>query len=241
MPALPLLSAEWHRLAMLHFDAEAATLQRYVPPGTEIDLWRGQAVVSVVGLLSRHTRALGVVPAALPPSFAQINLRTYVKRPGRPGEPHLGVDGHRHGVVFITELVPRALLAACGRAYGEPYVTTATRHEFAAGRVRYAWRLGGAWSELALDFEGPPKPLQPGTEAEFFALRHWGYNRRGQRARECRVEHSRWNHWVAEAADLAGGFGSLVPPWLAEVLARRPRSAYLAAGSTATLYHAGTI
>jgi hypothetical protein len=225
---------------MLHFDAEAAALQQFVPPGTELDLWRGRPIVSVVGLLSRHTRVLGVVPAAIPASFVQVNLRTYVRRPGRPGEPHVGLDGHRHGVVFLRELVPRPLLAACARAYGEPYVTAPTSHEFAAGRVRYGWKLGGGWSELVLDFDGSPTPLQPGTEAEFLAMRHWGYSRRGPRTRECRVEHSRWHHWVADAADLSGGFGELVPPWLAEVLSQRPRSAYLAAGSTARLYHGET-
>ena len=72
-------------------------------------------------------------------------------------------------------------------------------------------------------------------------MRHWGYNRRGARTRESRVEHPRWQHWVAEAADLSGGFGRLVPPWLAAVLAGRPRSAYLAAGSTATMFHVGTV
>ena len=225
---------------MLHFDAEAAALQQYVPPGTELDLWRGRAIVSVVGLLSRHTRVLGVVPAALPASFVQVDLRTYVRRPGRVGEPHVGLDGHRHGVVAVCELVPRPLLAACARAYGEPTVTAATRHEFASGRVRYGWRLGGEWSEVVLDFDGSPAPLQPGTEAEFLALRHWSYCRRGSKTRESRLEHTRWHHWVADAADLAGGFGSLVPPWLAEALARRPRSAHLAAGSTARRYHGET-
>ncbi len=233
---MPLMSAEWHRLAMLHFDADPAALQRYIPAGTELDLWQGQAIVSVVGLLSRHTRALGVLPVALPPSFAQVNLRTYVRRPGRPGDPFLGPDGYRHGAVFIAELVPRPLLAACARAYGEPYFTAATYHEFAAGEVRYGWCIGGEWSELAIEFEGAPTLLQPGSEADFLAMRHWGYNQRG---RECRVEHPRWHHWTAEAADLSGDFGPVVPRALAAILAGPPRSAYLMVGSKMTLYHVG--
>ena len=232
-----LMSAEWHRLAMLHFDADAAALQQYIPVGTELDLWQGQAIVSVVGLLSRHTRALGVLPAALAPSFAQINLRTYVRRPGRPGDPNLGPDGYRHGTVFICELVPRPLLAACARVYGEPYFTAATYHEFAASRVRYGWCIGGEWSELTLEFEGAPTLIQPGTEAEFLSMRHWGYNQRG---RECRVEHPRWHHWAAETADLSGDFGPVVRRGLAEVLAGPPRSAYLIMGSKMAMYHVGT-
>lgn len=237
MAPIPLMSAEWHRLAMLHFDADAAALRPYIPAGTELDLWQGQAVVSVVGLLSRHTRALGVWPAALPPSFAQVNLRTYVRRPGRAGDTLLGPDGYRHGVAFICELVPRPLLAACARAYGEPYYTAATYHEFAACGVRYGWCIGGEWSELTVEYEGAPALLQPGTEAEFLAMRHWGYNQRG---RECRVEHPRWQHWAAEAAELAGDFGPVVEPALAEVLAGPPRSAAVMMGSKMTMFHVGT-
>jgi len=238
MPRLPLMSAEWHRLAMLHFDADAAALQQFVPVGTELDLWRGQPVISVVGLLSRHTRALGLVPAALPPSFAQIDLRTYVRRPGRPGDKHVGPDGHRHGVVFLCELVPRPLLAACARAYGEPYYTAATCHEFAAGGVYYGWCIGGEWSGMTLEVAGPPTPLRPGSEAEFLAMRHWGYNYRG---REWVVEHPRWQHWPAEVTDLALDFGPLIPEALAEALDGAPRSAYLALGSKMTMWHVGRV
>lgn len=237
MSRLPLMSAEWHRLAMLHFDADPAALREYVPAGTELDLWQGQAVVSVVGLLSRHTRALGGLPAALQPSFAQVNVRTYVRRPGRPGDPHVGRDGYRHGATFLCELVPRSLLAACARAYGEPYYTAATCHEFIAGGVYYGWSIGGAWSGLTLEFSGAPTLMQPGTEAEFLAMRHWGYNYRG---RECQVEHPRWQHWTAEVTDLALDFGPLLSPGVTEALEGAPRSAYLAVGSKMTMFHVGS-
>lgn len=236
MARLPLMSAEWHRLAMLHFDADAAALRRHVPPGTELDLWHGQATLSVVGLLSRHTRVLGLLPAAMPPSFAQINVRTYVRRPGRPGDPHLGADGCRHGAVFLCELVPRPLLAACARAYGEPYFTAATGHEFASGGVRYQWRLGDEWQGMTLTFTGAPTLLRPGTEAEFLAMRHWGYNFRG---RQCQVEHPRWQFWRAEPTDLALDFGPLLPQALTEALGRGPRSAHLAVGSKMRMFHVG--
>jgi hypothetical protein len=238
MPRLPLMSAEWHRLAMLHFDADPAALRAYVPPGTELDLWHGQAVISVVGLLSRHTRALGLVPAALPPSFAQINVRTYVRRPGRPGDAHLGADGCRHGAVFLCELVPRPLLAACARAYGEPYYTATTCHEFVAGGVYYGWCLDGAWSGMTLEFAGAPAPLRSGSEAEFLAMRHWGYNYRG---RECQFEHPRWQHWSAGVGELALAFGPLVSPGLAEALGGVPRSADLLVGSKMTMFHVGSV
>ena len=240
MSDLRLLSAEWHRVAMLHYEVDAAPLQTYVPPGTELDLWRGKAIVSVVAFLSKHTRVFGMLPAALSSTFAQINLRTYVRRPGTPGEPHVGPDGYRHGVTFLTELVPRPLLASFARTYGEPYVTAATRNDFNTGEVRYGWYLGGAWNELLVTFEGSSIEMRPGSEAEFFAMRHWGYNRRGDKVRECRVEHPRWRYWNAMSAHLWGGFGELVPPWLASALAGEPRSAYLAAGSPATLFHVGS-
>jgi len=43
------LTAEWRYLAMLNYRVTPATLQQFVPAGTELDLWNGIAFISVVG------------------------------------------------------------------------------------------------------------------------------------------------------------------------------------------------
>ena len=43
------LTAEWRYLVLLNYDIEARVLEPLVPAGTTLDLWRGRALVSVVG------------------------------------------------------------------------------------------------------------------------------------------------------------------------------------------------
>ena len=52
----PFLTAQWRYLSMLNFRIDPAVLRPHVPAGTELDLWRGDALVSVVGFRFVDTR-----------------------------------------------------------------------------------------------------------------------------------------------------------------------------------------
>ena len=97
------LTADWRWLAMLNYAFPADLLEPLVPRGPDLDLWQGDAYVSVVGFLFERIRVLGV-PLVTHRRFEEVNLRFYVM-PDVAGEP-------RHGVTFIRELVPRRLVAA---------------------------------------------------------------------------------------------------------------------------------
>ena len=43
------LTAQWRELAMLNYDVDPALIERFVPAGTELDLWNGRAFLSLVG------------------------------------------------------------------------------------------------------------------------------------------------------------------------------------------------
>ena len=45
------LRAEWRQLAMLNYEVDPQVVRPFLPNGTELDLWRGRAYVSVVGFL----------------------------------------------------------------------------------------------------------------------------------------------------------------------------------------------
>src|SRR5688500_10408662 len=90
----PFLSAEWRYLAMLNFRVNPDLLAPFVPRGTQLDFFRGETYVSLVGFLFRDTRILGIsVPHHR--AFEELNLRFYVVRE-QAGEI-------RRGVVFIKE------------------------------------------------------------------------------------------------------------------------------------------
>jgi uncharacterized protein YqjF (DUF2071 family) len=126
------LRAGWYHLAMLNYPADAAMLQRYVPAGTELDVWKGKPYLSMVGFMMLNTRVHGI-PIPCHRNFEEVNLRTYVRRKT--------AGGWRRGVVFIKEIVPRRMIAfVARRVYNENYVADAPSSRAAkrraAGRQR---------------------------------------------------------------------------------------------------------
>jgi uncharacterized protein YqjF (DUF2071 family) len=226
------LTASWRFLAMLNYEIDPAALAARVPAGTEIDLWNGRALVSMVGFLFLDTRLRGV-PIPFHRDFEEVNLRFYVRR--------RGPEGWRRGVVFVKEIVPRrALAAVANRVYGESYVAMPMRHgvDLEEGRLRegggveYGWRHRGAWQALRARTAGPAAPAPAGSEEEFVTEHYWGYARPpGGGSIEYRVEHPRWNVWQVAAAELECDAADLYGPEFAAPLAARSTSAFVADGS----------
>ena len=227
------LTAEWRHLAMLNYEVEPALLDRFVPPGTELDPWDGKIFVSVVGFLFLRTRLLGW-PVPFHQDFEEVNLRFYVRRKAE--------DGWRRGVVFIKEIVPRAAIAMVARTlYNEPYIALPMSHRIdaTAGRVgaaEYGWRSGGRDNRLKVVTCGAARPLQDGSEAEFITEHYWGYNSRpGGPRLEYRVEHPRWRVQETREAVLDCDVAGLYGKEFSRCLEGRPSSAFLAEGSEVTV------
>ena len=228
------LTAEWQHLAMLNYEIEPSALAPYVPSGTELDLWNGKNLVSVVGFMFLNTRVFGI-PIPFHRDFEEVNLRLYVRRKAE--------DGWRRGVVFIKEIVPRAAIALTARKlYNEPYIALPMAHRIEEERglvksAEYSWRFHGRQNSLKLITCDTAQPQIEGSEAEFITEHYWGYNaQRDGSTLEYRVEHPRWRVYdVADAkldCDVAGLYGE---PFR-ESLNRQPSSAFLAEGSAVTVY-----
>ena len=100
------LTAEWRSLVMINYTVDRAVLDPLLPRGVDLDLWKGGALVSMVGFLFLDCRVLGV-PVPFHRDFEEVNLRFYVRRK---------VDGAwRRGVVFVREIVPRRAIALIAR------------------------------------------------------------------------------------------------------------------------------
>lgn len=235
-PAARFLSAEWRYLVMLNYAVDPAVLRPLVPRGTELDAWGGTTFVSVVGFLFQDTRLLGI-PIPFHRDFEEVNLRFYVGRQGP--------EGWRRGVTFIKEIVPRRAIATVANAvYNERYVALPMRHrvERAAGIAEYGWRHGGRWHSVGARFSGEPRPLTPGSEAEFITEHYWGYTaQRDGGTVEYRVEHPSWNVWDATDAALDCDVAAFYGPQFAEALASPPTSAFVADGSPITVRRARRI
>jgi uncharacterized protein YqjF (DUF2071 family) len=223
------LTAEWRYLAMLNFAVEPELLADRVPPGTTLDAWNGTTYVSLVGFMFLRTRVLGV-PVPFHVNFEELNLRFYVRREAA-GES-------RRGVVFVKEIVPRFAIATVARVvYNENYVAMPMRHGLDVGgaergSAEYGWRHRGRWNRLRVETEGPPRPLEPGSEAEFITEHYWGYAaQKGGGTMEYRVEHPPWRVWNATGHALDCDAASIYGERFGPALAAAPVSAFLAEGS----------
>lgn len=229
----PFLTAEWRDLILLNFPVDRALLQPLVPAGTELDIWNGEALVSLVGFRFWNTRVLGLgIPGHR--NFEEVNLRFYVRR--------MADDGERRAVVFVRELVPRRAIAWMARAlYNEPYRAVPMRHAFTSSdgtrALRYQWSDGGNWVGLRAHTVGPPASIVPGSEAEFITEHYWGYTRqRDGGTVEYRVEHPSWRVWETRDAGVEGDLTATYGHAFAEILAGTPRSAFVADGSPITVF-----
>jgi uncharacterized protein len=226
------LSAEWRWLVMLNYEVDPAALQPFLPRGTELDLWDGRAIASMVGFRFLRTKVLGV-PIPFHTDFDEVNLRFYVRRE---------IGGElRRGVVFVKEIVPMPAISLVARTlYGEKYVTHRMRHrvEPERGIFDYEWKAHGQWNRISARTSGEPSPLVPGSEAEFTFEHYYGYTRRSAvRTIEYRVDHPRWRAWTADSCELSANVAGLYGPQFVESLAAKPRAAFVAEGSPVTVGH----
>lgn len=232
------LSARWHDLLLLNYEVEPELLEPYVPAGTQLDLFEGRALVSIVGFQFLDTRLHGwPIPAHR--SFPEINLRLYVVRKEH-GEL-------RRGVVFIRELVPKWAVAWVARwLYEERYRCVPMQADPAqprsggapSERLRYAWKAAGRWHSLAARLAAAPALPERGSESEFIIEHYWGYTARSDGGTsEYSVEHPPWRIAPAIEVECSADWGSVYPREFGSVLAGPPRSAFIAEGSAVTVSH----
>lgn len=163
------LKAEWRKLALANYVIDEAVLHKYVPHGTELDLWEGKCYVSLVGFMFKNTRLLGVkVPYHV--NFEEVNLRFYVRR--------LENGVWKRGVVFIKEIVPKwAITFVANSVYKENYETMPMRHIWeendASRTVEYYWTKNGKENSFCLEAELQAQQIEKDSETEFITEHYW--------------------------------------------------------------------
>lgn len=214
---------------MFNYEVDPALLQPWLPPATEVDLFEGKALVSIVGFLFHNTRVLGVRwPGHV--NFEEVNLRFYVRH-------HDGVAWQR-GVSFVSEIVPLPLVAQIANGfYNEHYAAARMRHRIVQEdghlSASFEWNLRRAgWNSLYVKALHEPEVMQPGTEQHFIFEHYHGYNRLNATTTIAyTVAHPAWRVYPVQEArlqcDVAGLYGSEWVPYLTQP----PRSVFLAEGS----------
>jgi hypothetical protein len=228
------LSAEWRDLVMLNYEVEPSLLNRYVPPGTALDSFKGRTYVSLVGFRFCRTKLFGRFPVPFHVDFDEVNLRFYVRRKEDSDD--------RRGVVFIAEVVPKPAIATTARlVYGENYIYLPMRHRIETEKLNktaeYQWRVGNQWCRLSAQTIGLPTHPQEVSLEQFITEHYWGYSTQGSDGCvEYQVSHAPWQVWATTKAGFEGEASALYGCELATVLQRCPDCAFVADGSPVVVF-----
>jgi len=214
---------------MANYEVDPALLAERVPKGTTIDLHDGKCFVSLVGFMFLDTRVLDfLVPFHV--NFEEVNLRFYVRRE---------TDGEiRRGVVFVKEIVPKAMIAAVARKlYGEPYERWKMSHFRDDRFVRYTWEKSSSKNTLGVERGESQGVPAENSHGEFIIEHYWGYTkRRENRTDEYKVEHPKWELFAADNPQIAVDFGKTYGPEFGVLNNQKPYSILLARGSEIAVY-----
>ena len=226
------LRAEWRKLILANYIIDKEVLLKYVPAGTELDLWNGNCYVSLVGFMFKNTKLLGVkIPFHT--NFEEVNLRFYVKRFDN------GV--WKRGVVFIKEIVPkRALTFVANTIYKENYETLPMKHSWTLENgeqiIDYKWKKDGLWYSMSVQTSMERSMMESGSEEEFIAEHYWGYAQvNSKKTNEYEVTHPKWEVYEVKDYKIDIDFKAVYGSDFEMLNNSKPTSVILAEGSKITV------
>jgi len=226
------LKAEWKNLALFNYEVDSKVLQKYVPAGTEIDIWNNKCYISLVGFMFKNTKVLGLkVPFHI--NFEEVNLRFYVKR-FENGE-------WKRGVVFIKEIVPKKAITFIANSwYQEHYETQKMKHEIVENEDTntfiYKWKNDKKWNTIEIEAKKDLSEIKIDSEAEFITEHYFGYTKISEETTfEYEVTHPRWEQLKVLNYRIDIDFGKIYGDDFEFLQNRKPTSVFLAKGSQITV------
>jgi len=226
------LKAEWRKLAFANYVVNPEILTKYIPYGTELDLWNGKCYVSLIGFMFLNTKLLGIkIPFHT--NFEEVNLRFYVKR--------FDNNSWKRGVVFIKEIVPKsALTFVANTVYNENYETLPMRHlwktEEDKRTVEYEWKKNGYWSKFKIEAEVASSEIVANSATEFITEHYWGYAKiNDQATNEYEVTHPKWKKYTVKSYEIDVDFKTVYGQEFEFLNNGEPDSVMLAEGSEITV------
>ena len=221
------LSAEWRKLAIANYIVDPAILLPYLPRHTELDLWKGNCYVSLIGFMFLKTK-LKSIRIPFHSNFEEVNLRFYVR---------FNDNGTwKRGVTFIKEIVPKpALTLVANTIYGEKYETLPMKHDWSVDEkiihVRYQWKKE-KWNSISIEAGNTLLRISPGSDEDFITEHYWGYTRLNEnQTSEYEVRHPTWSTYDLKGYNIEVDFAKCYGKEFGFLSDRNPDSVMLAEGS----------
>lgn len=93
---------EWHGNIMLHWEIPFEMIQSFIPEGLELDIFKGEAWVSIIAFSVKNIRTKRIPPVSFLSDFHEVNLRTYVIKNGKPGIYFLSIEAQKWLPAFMA-------------------------------------------------------------------------------------------------------------------------------------------
>ena len=178
----PMLAEDWRTFTAIHWSFPAEAIRPHVDPRLELDLFEGEAWVSMTPFVVERFRIPPLPPVPKYSEYPETNLRTYVRGP----------DG-RDGLWFFSLDVPRwSVVAGANLVYGVPFVHADMSVDRDGVPIRYRSDRGDGVARVEVD-------VRPGTgreqdERDVFLMGRWiAYSDLYGKLAATKVEHPPWS------------------------------------------------
>jgi len=194
VPGPWVMAQTWHELLFAHWPVPVAAVRSQVPGSLAIDTCDGTAWLAVVPFRMSGVRVRGTPSMPWLSRFPELNVRTYVKRDGKPGVWFFSLDAASAAAVAIAR-----------RWFHLPYFRATMQIKKRGDWLRYTSvrNHGGAPpAELTVKYRpiAPPQFPAPGTLAHFLTERYCLYTTHPSgRLIRGEIHHAPWPLQLAEA------------------------------------------
>lgn len=181
---------KWHKLLFLHWEVDAAMIQRTLPPGLTVDTYEGKAFIGFVPFFMRGIRPRFVPPVPGISNFLEANVRTYVySADGTPGVWFYSLDANQWLAVKVARQFFRL-----------PYMHAKMSAEETDGFVDYQFRRQHSALDVRFRYRGVGETVsaEPGSLNFFLAERYILFAYKGGQLYSGQVHHTPYQLSSAE-------------------------------------------
>lgn len=210
LPDTPwMMSQTWNDLLFMHFAIQPRVLRALVPEVLTLDLYEGNAWLSITPFWLSNLRPPGLPPAPVISRFPEVNVRTYVTYESKPGVFFFSLDAGNLSAVWGARVFYRLpYWHAQMKVWGQLASGYTKMRNAASARdeIRYrSKRIHGPKARNGpAEFAAAYKPVSsvrtatPGGLAEFLAERYCLYAWNRGKLYRAQIHHLPWPLQQAE-------------------------------------------
>jgi len=221
------LTARWENLILANYQVEPEILKPFVPAGTQIDLFKGTAFLSLVAFQFNRTIVCGIrFPGHT--NFAEVNLRFYIV----PNN-----DLGKRSVTFIKEIVPKKqIVAVANGLFQENYQYMPVEPTHNLERQNRTGTFGHRWGNRLLNqwsvTQKKDLVIPHSDSLECFITEHYfGYASGKKGTVEYEVKHPQWACGEIDKYEIDVDFGNCYGNEFGFLSTTKPECVLFAAGS----------